>query len=259
MYQSLPSVSLPAPAMQGTVETHQGGECSNSGSFFADSARQTKAVTLQVMAAFVAGGLGIVAIILDFVAIAQENKRCETFERSDCVDYHDLPWILTSPGVIGGIWCILQAVWAGFILANVRKMTKMDFQRQSSRRSSTARSLLCNVSAFATLNAISTAGLAAAGILFFTLFYNSGGDWFTNSEGAIVLCMCVACFVATVAGSCAVCKAGCGCTCCDYPTDTQGGYQPVYGTPAVSRQASVPNYGLSSVANQHLQSIRSET
>ena len=241
MDQPLPSASCPVPA-----EGLDGDDGLSAYRDFGDQRTQATQVTVQAKAAIIAGFLGILAIVLEAVGFTKSIEEICVNDPREWPDCHQrfFPAVI-GPGVAGGAWCLFQAVWAGFILANVKKTPMMNFQHQASRRSPMPRTLLCNVSSFTTLTAFSTAGLVPAGSLSF--FFNGS---YGIAVAVILLCMCVACFVATVAGSCAVCKAACGCTCCEYPTDTHGGYQPVYGTPAVASATSVPNYGLNSVTNQ---------
>ena len=239
MDQPRPSVSCPVLAVRPDGEDGLSDyrDCG-------DQRTQVTQVTVQAKAAIIAGFLGILAIILETVGFTKsiDEKRCEPYPYC----YQIYPAIV-GPGVAGGVLCLFQAVWAGFILANVKKTSMMNFQHQASRRSPMPITLLCNVSSFTTLTAFSTAWLVAVGSLSF--FFNGS---YGIALAVISLCMCVACFVATVAGSCAICKAGCGCTCCEYPTDTQVEYQPVDGTPAcaVAPPTSGRHYRLNSTLQQ---------
>ena len=144
-------------------------------------------------------------------------------------------------GVGGGIWCLCQAVWAIFLLANAKKiLTTHAYLPAQDRRAPIARNLLCNVTAFTTFAAFTSASLIPAGTL--SLFFNGG---YGIGVGVLLFCMSAASFVAAVVGCCVTCTAGCGCICCDHaPCTTPHGYQKL--VPNAPVVASIPGVGTGS-------------
>ena len=239
---------------------------------YGDQLIEARRVFWQACAAIFAGALGLLAVILEPVGFRKTFDDCWSYY-SKC-DY--FPMI--GPGVGGGIWCIAQAVWAGFLLFNARKITTLHtYYGGSGTRSPLPRNLLCNASAFTTCTVFTFVGLLACGPL--SMFVN--GDY-GKAVGAILLCMAVATLTASILGCCALCKAGCGCNCCDYPAYAPNGYQQLHSVAApqidsaytsnfsmnshwaanpqsLSAQSTITNSGIAGHTQEAAQNCQTET
>ena len=131
--------SPPAPAASAQLRSVHGAsaqavECGVCD--YEDQLIEARRISWQACAAIFAGMLGILAIILEPVGFSQASG-----DR------------LIGPGVCGGAWCIAQAVWAGFLLFNARKVMTIHthYRRiRSGARSPMSTSLQCNASALTT-------------------------------------------------------------------------------------------------------------
>ena len=199
--------SPPAPAASAQLRNVHGAsvqaaECDVCD--YEDQLIEARRISRQACAAIFAGMLGILAIILEPVGRASGG--------------------LIGPGIFGGVWCIAQAVWAGFLLFNARKvMTLHAYYRRirSGARSPMSTSLQCNASALTTFTAFTFLGLVVCGWI--SIIYLSEG--YGTAVGAILFFMAVVTLTASILGCCAICKSGCaGCGCCDYPVYTPSGH-----------------------------------
>ena len=221
-----PQPSPPAPATSVQLGSVHGGSVQAPVydlHDYGDQLIEARRVFWQACAAIFAGALGVLAVILEPVGFHKTIDDCWSYY-STC-DYY---MAMIGPGVGGGIWCIAQAVWAGFLLFNAKKITTLHtYYGVSGARSPLPRNLLCNASAFTTCTVFTSVGLLACGSL--SMFFN--GDY-GKAVGAILLCMAVATLTASILGCCALCKAGCGCNCCDYPAYAPNGYQQLHSVAA---------------------------
>ena len=229
--QMHPRPSSPAPARGGNVQLGNAHGVSVQTIEYdvfdhGDQLTKTRRVFLQACAAIFAGMLGILAVILELVGFSKATVGSCYYD-----DYCDLPMI--GPGVGGGIWCIAQAVWAGFLLHNARKVTTLHaYYRGSNARLPMPRNLLCNATAFTTCTVFTFFGLLPCGSM--SMFFN--GDY-GKAVGTILLCMAAATLTTSILGCCALCEEGCGCYCCEYPVYAPNGYQERHSAPVIGQYA----------------------
>ena len=206
--------SPPAPAASAQLRSVHGAsaqavECGMCD--YEDQLIEARRISWQACAAIFAGMLGILAIILEPVGFSQASG-----DR------------LIGPGVCGGAWCIAQAVWAGFLLFNARKvMTLHAYYRRirSGARSPMSTSLQCNASALTTFTAFTFLGLVVCGWMSISTPPINLNEGYDKAVGAILFSMAVVTVTASILGCCAICKSGCaGCGGCDYPVYTPTGH-----------------------------------
>ena len=236
--QMHPHLSSQAPAANVQLGSAHGASVQAADVYMYDHGDQlTEAwrIFYQACTAIFAGVLGMLAVILELVGFSKTIDECGYY-LDRCNDMG-----IIGPGVGGGIWCIAQAVWAGFLLFKARKVTMLHaYYRGSGARSPMPRNLLCNASAFTTCTVFTFFGLLPCGSM--SMFFNGG---YGEAVGAILLCMAVVTLTASILACCALCEEGCGLNCCENPVYTQNGYQQQRSAPEID---STPDFSMNSHA-----------